>query len=262
MERCLKMKIYKIKAKEIFTKSKLPGCDYVINQYVGCEHACSYCYARFISRWKKRGEWDTWVEAKINAPELVKGRKIDGTVFMSSISDPYQPIEKELKLTRKILENMDKNIRLSIQTKSDLVLRDIDLFKQFKNLDIGFTINSFAGEQKEDFEPNSSTNKERIAALKKLHEAGIKTYVFISPIIPGLIDLEKVIKETKNYTEYYWFEMINMGGAGKSFQEMLQQKYSENYKMAKDKKVLEDYREKIKELVKKYNIKVQGIEIH
>jgi DNA repair photolyase len=256
------MKLFKIQAKEIFTKSKLPGCDYVINQYVGCEHACSYCYARFISRWKKRGEWGTWVEVKINAPELVKDRFIPGIVFMSSISDPYQPIEKDLKLTRKILENMDKNIRLSIQTKSDLVLRDIDLFKQFKNLDIGFTINSFEGEQKEDFEPNSSTNAERIAALKKLSKAGIKTYVFISPIIPGLIDLEKVIKDTKDYAQYFWFEMINMAGAGKSFQEMLLQKYPESYKQAKDKKVFEDYRKQIKELIKKYQIKVQGIEIH
>jgi len=123
------MKVIKTKAKDIFTKTKLPGCDFVINQYVGCGHACLYCYANAICKWlwrmkrkKNYGKWGNWVEVRINAPELVKGKKIKGSVWMSSISDPYQPIEKKLKLTRKILENMDENIELAIQTKSDLIL--------------------------------------------------------------------------------------------------------------------------------------------
>ena len=90
-----KIKLYKIQAKEIFTKSKLPGCDYVVNQYVGCEHACSYCYARFISRWKKHGEWGTWVEAKINAPELVKNR----FVFLHPAADHFRKIVSRTKMT-------------------------------------------------------------------------------------------------------------------------------------------------------------------
>lgn len=135
------VRIIKTKAKEIFTKTKLPGADYVINQYVGCEHQCLYCYAKFIGKWKPRdyGKWGKWVEAKINAPELAK-KRIKGNVFMSSISDPYQPIEKELKLTRQILENLNKNADLSILTKSDLALRDINLFKKFKNISVGLTI--------------------------------------------------------------------------------------------------------------------------
>lgn len=106
----METKLIKVEAKEIFTKTKLPGCDWVINQYVGCQHACLYCYAKFISRWRpgNYGKWGSWVEAKMNTPELVKGRYVNGWVYMSSISDPYQPIEKDLKLTRKTKESQRK----------------------------------------------------------------------------------------------------------------------------------------------------------
>ena len=116
---------------------------------------------------------------------------------MSSICDAYQPVEKDLKLTRKILENLDKNVKLSILTKSDLVLRDIDIFKQFKDIEIGLTINSFIGKTKKLFEPSSIENNDRIKALEKLSEQGIKTYAFISPIIPGLINLQDIVNKTK-----------------------------------------------------------------
>jgi len=123
-----KVKLIKTTAKKLYIKTKIPGIDYVLNHYVGCEHNCAYCYAKFICRWKKHGKWGTWVEAKINAPELAK-KFIEGKVAMSSISDAYQQIEKELNLTRKVLENIDKRTNLEILTKSDLALLDIDLFK-------------------------------------------------------------------------------------------------------------------------------------
>ncbi|MEK7103868.1 MAG: radical SAM protein, partial [Patescibacteria group bacterium] len=207
------MKIIEIKAKEIFTKTKL-GADWVINPYVGCSHNCLYCYAKFIARWRplEYGKWGDWVEAKINGPELVKDRKIKGEVFMSSICDAYQPVEKDLKLTRKILENLDKNVKLSILTKSDLVLRDVDIFKHFKNIEVGLTINSFTDKAKKLFEPNAIDSQLRINALKKLKEQGIKTYAFISPIIPGLINLQDIVNKTKSFVDYYWFEFLNLRG--------------------------------------------------
>jgi DNA repair photolyase len=123
------MKVVKVKAKNIFTKTKLPGCDFVINQYIGCTHGCIYCYANSICKWLLRmrgervpGKWGTWVIVKENAPELVKGKCVKGLVWISSLSDSYQPIERKLKLTRKILENIDKKIKLDIQTKSDLMV--------------------------------------------------------------------------------------------------------------------------------------------
>lgn len=258
------MNLFQTQAKEIFTKTKLPGCDWVINQYVGCEHACLYCYAKFISRWKPAdyGKWGTWVEAKINAPELVKNRYVKGLVYMSSISDPYQPIEKELKLTRKILENLDKRIYLNIQTKSDLVLRDIDLFKQFQNIEIGFTINSFNGISKEVFEPSSVSNEKRLEALRILKENGLKTFVFVSPIIPGLIDLKKVIDDTKQFADYYWFEFINVRAAGKEFLEALKKHFPESYSILNDKKGFLEFIKESKEIISSQNINIKGVEIH
>jgi len=122
---------------------------------------------------------------------------------MSSMSDPYQFLEKDLKLTRQVLENLDKNTHLSILTKSDLILRDLDLLKQFKNLEVGFTINNFEGKTKTLMEPFAPDYQARLEALKQIHKEGIKTYVFVSPIIPGLIDLKKVIDLTKKYADHY-----------------------------------------------------------
>ncbi len=257
------MKVIEVKAKEIFTKTKL-GADYVINPYVGCSHNCLYCYAKFIAKWKppEYGEWGTWVEAKINGPELVLGRKIKGSVFMSSICDAYQPIEKELKLTRKILENLDKNVELSILTKSDLVLRDIDIFKQFKNIEVGLTINSFTGKTKELFEPNSIENNDRIKALEKLSEQGIKTYAFVSPIIPGLIDLGDIVNRTKNFIGYYWFEFLNLRGAGKEFSQVLQKEFPESYEIVSNESLYKEFIATITKEINSFGIKVRGIVRH
>jgi len=257
-------RVIKVKAKEIFTKTKLPGADWVINQYVGCEHCCLYCYGKFIGRWKPAdyGTWGEWVEAKINAPELIKNRQINGSVFMSSISDPYQPIEKELKLTRQILENLDKNIDLSILTKSDLAIRDIDFFKKFKNISVGLTINGFSGKEKEVFEPFSPTNEARIKALKALRENGIANYAFVSPIIPGLIDLKDIIERTKGFVDSYWFEFINVRGAGKEFGAVLKKEYPQSWKVLEDKKLFSDFIDECKEIIKSAKIKTQGIVLH
>lgn len=260
----MRTKLIKVKAKEIFTKTKLPGSDWAINQYVGCEHACLYCYAKFISRWRPTnyGKWGSWMEVKINAPELVKGKYVDGWVYMSSISDPYPPIEKKLKLTRKILENLDKRIKFTIQTKSDLVLRDLDLFKKFKTIEIGLTINSFDGESKKIFEPFSPSNKKRVNTLKILKKNKIKTFAFVSPIIPGLINLKDVIRKTKKFADYYWFEFINIKGAGREFMETLKKKFPKSYDILRDKKAFLKFIQECKKIISSENIEVQGIEIH
>ncbi len=259
-----KIKLIKVKAKEIFTKTKLPGADWVINQYVGCEHACLYCYAKFIARWRpgNYGKWGSWVEAKMNAPDLVKGRYVDGWVYMSSISDPYQAVEKELRLTRKILENLDKRTKLSIQTKSDLVLRDIDLFKKFKTIEVGLTINSFTGKSKEILEPCSSTNEKRIKTLKNLKKNKIKTFAFVSPIIPRLIDLKEIIKKTKQFADSYWFEFLNVRGAGKEFMEAIRKEFPKSYDILIDKDKYLEFIEESRKIISSENIKIRGIEKH
>jgi len=257
------MKVIEIKAKEILTKTKL-GSDYVINPYVGCSHNCLYCYAKFIARWRpiEYGKWGDWVEVKINGPELVKDRKITGTVFMSSICDAYQPIEKDLRLTRRILENLDKNAKLSILTKSDLVLRDIDILKQFKNVEVGLTINCFTGKTKKLFEPNSIENKDRIKVLKKLAEQGIETYAFISPIIPELVNLQDVVGKTKDFVDYYWFEFLNLRGAGKEFSQILQKEFPESYKIVNNETLYKDFIDKTTKIINSLGVKIREVVRH
>lgn len=254
-------RIIKINAKQIYTKTKIPSIDYVLNHYVGCEHACTYCYAKFMCRWKPHGKWGSWVEAKMNAPEFVK-KFVKGTVVMSSVSDAYQPIEKELKLTRKVLENMDKRTELYILTKSDLVLRDIDLFKKFERINIGLTINTFEGIAKELFEPNSPSNESRLNALKILKENGIKTHGFISPVIPYLIELENLIENSKNYVDYYIVEIINMNAAGYEFKKILRENYPESYAIASNREKFKEFVEETKEILKKSGVKVLQFVTH
>jgi len=253
--------LIKTEAKQIYTKTKIPGIDYVLNQYVGCEHACSYCYAKFMCRWKKHGKWGTWVEAKMNAPELAK-KFIKGAVAMSSVSDAYQPIEKELKLTRKILENIDKQTDLTILTKSDLVLRDIDLFKKFEKISVGMTINTFAGKSKELFEPNSPSNEARLNALKILNENGIKTYGFISPVIPKLIDLEDLLAKSRDFVDYYIVEILNLNAAGSEFRQLMRENFPKSYEIMADKERYEKFIKDTKEILIKKGVRVLQFVTH
>ncbi len=256
------MNLMRTEAKEIYTKTSLPGADWVINQYVGCGHACGYCYARFMSRWKHHGEWGSWVEAKTNAPELVRGKYVEGIVFMSSVSDAYQPVEEELCLTRRILENMDRRIRLSILTKSDLVVRDLGLLGGFEDVEVGFTVNSFDERTKNLFEPGSVSVERRIEAMMKVHEAGIRTYAFVGPIIPGLTDVEGVIAATRDFAGHYWFELLNLRGAGKGFVELLEREYPESHAILADEGRLAEFVRETERIVKDSGVVSMGVLRH
>jgi len=165
-------------------------------------------------------------------------------------------------LTRKILENMDKRIKLAIQTKSDLILRDIDVFKKFKRIELGLTINGFEGKIKRIFEPFSVTHKERIRVLRILKKNNLKTFAFISPIIPELVNAKRIIKETKNFVDHYWFEMLNLKTSGENFVKILKSKFPQSYEMMTQKEKFFEFLESLKKIVKAEKIKTAGIEIH
>ncbi len=258
----MKTLIIKARAKKAFTKTKIPGATWVINQYVGCQHACMYCYAKFMSKWYDYGKWGTWVVVKENLPELVKDERVEGRIYMSSVSDAYQPVEKELKLTRRILENMDKSAELSILTKSNLVLRDVNILKKFENIEVGLTVNGFDRRIREEFEPHAPEHKKRIDALKALHDFGIKNYAFISPIIPIIVDVEEIIHETKDHTDFYWFEFLTMRASGKEFRDWLAQNYPESFKILNDEDKYREYVRKERKIILNSGIKVKGVETH
>jgi DNA repair photolyase len=207
------MKIREIKAKSIFSKTGL-GSDFVINPYVGCMHGCIYCYARFMKRFTNHPErWGDFVDVKINAPDLIPENtdKYNGkSILMSSVTDAYHPLEIKYKITRKILEKLIPfQPDLNILTKSDLVLRDIDLLKKFKNCLVTISLAFLDEKLAKQIEPLASSPERRINALKELHCAGIKTAVFISPIFPEFTDWQEIINKTKNFVGEYWFENLN-----------------------------------------------------
>lgn len=203
-------------AKSIITKSGLPGADFVINPYAGCSHGCNYCYARFMKKFTNHNseEWGEFVDVKINASELAQKeiKKItSGVIVIGSVTDPYQIAEKEFEVTRKILENISStSARVNILTKSDLILRDIDLLKQFKNLEIAISMCSPDESIKELFEKDSPAIKSRINALCELHKNNIKTVLFISPILPEITDWKEIVNITKDFVDEYWFENLNL----------------------------------------------------
>lgn len=211
------MKISTIETKSYVTKSNLPASDYVINPYVGCPHGCRYCYACFMKRFTGHDEpWGTFIDVKKCDKPLNPKQLTGKSVFLSSVTDCYNPYEKEYKITRKILEQLTAiDCELSISTKSNLILRDIDLLKQCKNLKVSMSINTLDEKFRKDMD-NASSIEERLQTLKTLHNNGIYTVLFMSPIFPELTDWQAIIDQSKNYIDEYWFENLNLRGAYKS----------------------------------------------
>ena len=212
------MIIKEINVNNYLTKSNLPASDYVINPYMGCPHGCKYCYASFMKRFTGHTEdWGTFVDIKKCDKQIILKRISKKNVFLSSVTDCYNPLEEKYKLTRNILEQLvASDCYLSISTKSKLILRDIDLLKQIKNLSVSMSINTLDEDFRKDMD-NASTIKERLDALKKLHNNGIYTVLFMSPIFPYITEWKEIIEKSKDFIDEYWFENLNLRGSYKTY---------------------------------------------
>ncbi|MCS7130001.1 MAG: radical SAM protein [Archaeoglobaceae archaeon] len=200
------------KVKSALGKSNLPGLDYTINPYIGCSHGCIYCYARLYCDARIAKNWGKIVVVKENIAEtLLKeiGRRKRGVVGLSTITDPYQSIEAKERITREVLRILLENgFKVSIQTKSDLVLRDLDLlFEKKEIVDVGFTITTLEDRIAELIEPNAPKPSARVKALEKISGEGIKTWIFLGPIIPEISEksFEEIVEIAKatNSLLYY-----------------------------------------------------------
>lgn len=210
------MNINHIVVKDYLTKSNLPASDYVINPYVGCPHSCVYCYACFMKRFTGHNEeWGSFIDIKDCEKPINLTKIKDKTVFLSSVTDCYNPYEKEFCVTRKILEQIvNSDCQLTISTKSKLILRDIDLLKQFKNLKVAMSINTLDEKFRADMD-KASTISERLETLKALHENGIYTVLFMSPIFPYITDFKAIVEKSRCFIDEYWFENLNLRGSYK-----------------------------------------------
>ena len=185
-----------VDAKSILTPTSgfMSRYKFTLNPYVGCSFGCEYCYARFFAPPKRyRETWGRWVTVKRNAVALMSDACRSGVlksgdkVFMSSVTDPYQPIEKQSRLTRAVLEtilNVGVQPRLTIQTRSQLVTRDVDLFRRFQRLRVNVTVTTDSDKVHSRYEPHCPPIAARFKALEALSAAGVRIGVSISPMLP------------------------------------------------------------------------------
>ena len=180
-------------ASSILTKTSgfMNTYDFSLNPYSGCSFGCTYCYAAFFVRNKEKiDNWGYWVEVKENALSLLKKwrkKPLDGkTLYLSSVTDPYQPIEKDLELTRSLLEELATyhKPRIVIQTRSNMAKRDIDLFKRFETIQVNMTVTTDSEKVRKVFEPYCPSNKVRIQAIQEIHAAGIPSCITLTPLLP------------------------------------------------------------------------------
>ncbi len=214
-------------AKEIACKSALVKSglsDFALNPYGGCAHNCAYCYASFMARFSRHEQpWGRWVDVKVNVAEalvkdlrrLARRRRTEAvgftlinidpevggksepaeqdapgenlTVILSSVTDAYQPLEREYGLTRACLSaiaNSDAPLSVSVLTKSDLVTRDIDILRNLRDVEIGMTVTTTDDAVSRRYEPGAPPVSRRFAALHQLAEAGLRTWAFIAPVLP------------------------------------------------------------------------------
>ncbi len=225
------MIVKEVKVNDYVSISKLPTSDYVINPYIGCTHACKYCYASFMKRFTgHKEEWGDFIDIKICDKKISSSKLFHKKVFLSSVTDCYNPLEEKYKITRSILEQLkDVDCYLSITTKSSLILRDLDLLKQMKNLEVAISINTLDENFKNDMDKASSI-KERIETLKILHDNEIKTILFMSPIFPGITNPKEIILKTKYFVDQYWLENLNLRTGYKYYiLNYIKEKYPEYY---------------------------------
>lgn len=205
-----------IQVGDFLTKSNLPASDFVINPYVGCPHACKYCYACFMKRFTGHSEpWGSFIDIK-RCDKPISAKRLTGkSVFLSSVTDCYNKYEEKYRSTRKILEQLISiDCELGISTKSKLILRDIDLLKQCKNLKVSMSVNTLDEAFRCDMD-HASSIEERLETLKELHHQGIYTVLFISPMFPGLTDYQAIIETSQDFVDEFWFENLNLRGSYK-----------------------------------------------
>ena len=219
--------IREVETKNIMTKSTLPVGGYSVNPYVGCTHGCKYCYASFMKRFTGHTEqWGTFLDVKrwpaIKNPWKYRGQR----VVIGSVTDGYNPQEEQFGNTRRILEQLKgSGAEILICTKSDLVVRDLELLKTMGKVTVSWSINTLDEQFRADMDQAVSIER-RLAAMKKVYDAGIRTVCFISPVFPGITDFEAIFERVRNQCDLVWLENLNLrGGFKKDIMDYIQEKY-------------------------------------
>jgi DNA repair photolyase len=182
-----------INAKSIFSPAtgyiQRGGFDWTCNPYLGCSFGCTYCYAMFLPQNRRpREDWGKWFQAKVNAAELARKQApkvAEQAVYCSSVTDPYLPAERSLRLTRGILEALlPHQPRLLMQTRGPLVVRDLDLLRQFRAVRVNVSIPTDSEEVRQAFEPKAPPLERRWEAVAAIRAAGVPVGICVTPMLP------------------------------------------------------------------------------
>jgi len=253
----MSMRVIVREVKRAFGRSKIPGANYVLNPYIGCLHGCKYCYVQVLCKkysWSY-GEWGKWVVVRKNLPRLVRGKVLSGWIYVSSLCDAYQPIESRFKLTRSVFDSINRLNRVRILTKSDLILRDLDVLRKFRDVEIGLTVNSFDEGLRRKLEPRAVSMKRRFNVLKIIGDEGFRCFGFISPVIPHLSDVEAVLNDLKGITDYVIVEIINP--CVKDFLRWLRDEYPKSYEVVTDREKFLSFKMSLKKLIDRLGVKAE-----
>ncbi len=206
-------------AKTILAKGAgmLSSYDFTLNPYTGCQFSCSYCYAAFFQAdEQKRDSWGRWVDVKINALDLLKRHRgaAGKRIFVGSVTDPYQPVERELRLTRSLLQHLatlNPQPRIHIQTRSPIICDDISVLRKFSHLTVGMSITTDDELVRKAFEPACASIPQRVEAAARLVQAGISLAVCISPMLP-ISDPARFARQLRDIgADRYWTGYFHEG---------------------------------------------------
>ena len=202
-----------IDVQSVMTRSSLPVGGYSVNPYVGCPHACKYCYASFMKRFTGHTEpWGSFLDVKHWRP-IGNPHRFDGErIVIGSVTDGYNPFEEQFRRTRRLLEELrGTTAEIMICTKSDLVLRDLELLREFPRVTVSWSVNTLDETFRADMDRAVSIER-RLEAMRQVYEAGIRTVCFISPIFPGITDPKAIIERVREYADLVWLENLNLRG--------------------------------------------------
>ena len=257
------IRINHIETRSVMTKSNTPLGGYSVNPYVGCPHACRYCYASFMKRFTGHTEpWGTFIDVK-HWPAIKDAKKYAGQkIVIGTVTDGYNPLEETYENTRRLLEELkDSGGDIVICTKSDLALRDLDLLKEVNEkcrLTVSWSVNTLDEEFRNDMDAAASIER-RLSAMKKVYDAGIRTICFISPVFPGITDIEVIFERAKDQCDLIWLENLNLRGGFKAdIMNYIAEKYPELVPLydsvynKKDRSYFEDLERKAREMADKH----------
>jgi len=270
------MQVREIQCKSALTNCGIEGVDYTVNPYIGCQHACTYCYADFMKRFTGHsGEnWGTFIDVRVNIAEVLTKeleKKKPGSVWLSSVTDAYQPLERKYQLSGKVLDafassSKGRKFALEVLTKNSLVERDFTVLKEL-NAQIGMTVNTLEDKYSKVIEPFASHATERVKTLKKAKNEGLKTYAFFGPVMPGITDLEGLFEELKDL-DFVFVEMLNTKPTVISRMiPLMKKKFPEEFKqwglLLKDSNAyFENLKKEVKSLEKSTGLKVEEVVKH